>query len=148
MSNKAQYQTKQRDELLTYLESMSGQHITVNDVCEYFKSKGKSIGTTTVYRQLEKMVDQGIVTKYVIDAGSPACFEYVSPDKHVHGSICFHLRCEICGRLIHMQCDELSSISTHIMKEHGFRVDPMRTVFYGICQDCMTDDEEGKKLCH
>ena len=100
MSNKAQYQTKQRDELLTYLESMSGQHITVNDVCEYFKTKGKSIGTTTVYRQLEKMVDQGIVTKYVIDAGSPACFEYVGADSHHQEGFCYHCKCEVCGNVL------------------------------------------------
>ncbi len=69
---RSKYQTKQRVELLAYLERMSGQHITVNDACEYFKAQGKSVGTTTIYRQLEKMVNQGIVTKYMIDLKSPA----------------------------------------------------------------------------
>lgn len=136
MSNKAQYQTKQRDELLTYLESMSGKHITVNDVCEYFKTKGRSIGTTTVYRQLEKMVDQGIVTKYIIDAGSPACFEYVGADSHHTEGSCYHCKCEICGKLIHMHCDELPQIQQHIKEHHGFTINSMRTVFYGICENC------------
>ena len=136
MSNKAQYQTKQRDELLTYLESMSGQHITVNDVCEYFKAKGKSIGTTTVYRQLEKMVDQGIVTKYVIDAGSPACFEFVGADSHHPNGSCYHCKCEVCGKLVHMHCDELPQMQQHIKEHHGFTINPMRTVFYGICESC------------
>ena len=82
MSNRKHYQTKQRDELLTFLKDRSGQHITVSDICEHFKSKDKPIGTTTIYRQLEKMVDQGIVAKYVIDVGSPACFEFVGAEGH------------------------------------------------------------------
>ena len=136
MSKKAQYQTKQRDELLTYLESMSGQHITVNDVCEYFRVKGKSIGTTTVYRQLEKMVDQGIVTKYVIDAGSPACFEFVGADSHHQDGSCYHCKCEVCGKLVHMHCDEIPQMQQHIREHHGFVIDPTRTVFYGVCETC------------
>ena len=36
---RSKYQTKQRVELLAYLERMSGQHITVNDACEYFKRR-------------------------------------------------------------------------------------------------------------
>lgn len=136
MGNKAQYQTKQRDELLTYLESMSGQHITVNRICEYFKARGKSIGTTTVYRHLEKMVDQGIVTKYVIDAGSPACFEFVGTASHHEDGVCYHCKCEICGKLVHMHCDELPQLQRHIRDHHGFTINPMRTVFYGVCDSC------------
>ena len=45
---RSKYQTKQRVELLAYLERMSGHHITVNDACEYFKAQGKSVGTTTI----------------------------------------------------------------------------------------------------
>ncbi len=136
MSNKAQYQTKQRDILLAYLESMSGQHITVNDVCEYFKAEGKSIGTTTVYRHLEKMVDQGVVTKYVIDAGSPACFEFIGTDSHYEDGICYHCKCEVCGKLEHMHCEELPQVQMHIKEHHGFTINPKRTVFYGICDSC------------
>lgn len=139
MSNKAQYQTKQRDELLTYLESMSGQHITVKDVCEYFKNQGKAIGTTTVYRQLEKMVNQGIVTRYVIDAGSPACFEYVGADSHHQEGICYHCKCEICGKLVHMHCEEIPQMQQHIKEHHGFTINPIRTVFYGVCESCAAE---------
>lgn len=146
MNNRGNYKTKQSSELLDYLKTIEGEHFCVADIYDHFQKEGKNIGTTTIYRQLERLVDEGLVTKYVLDPGSPACFEYVSPDKHVHGGVCFHLRCEICGRLIHLECDELSDISGHIMEEHGFRIDPMRTVFYGICESCM-NDEEGYKLC-
>ena len=67
MSEKAQYRTRQITELENYLCSMEGKHVTVSDICKYFKSQGISIGTTTVYRQLDRMVEQGLVAKYVVD---------------------------------------------------------------------------------
>lgn len=137
MGHKAQYKTKQRDELLAFLETVSGQHITVTDVCEYFKKHGKTIGTTTVYRQLEKMVNEGIVTKYIIDSNTPACFEYVGEHGHIQGKVYYHCKCEVCGRLIHLYCDELSEVQKHILEYHGFVINPLRTVFYGVCEKCV-----------
>ena len=45
MSEKAQYRTRQITELENYLCSMEGKHVTVSDICKYFKSQGISIGT-------------------------------------------------------------------------------------------------------
>ncbi len=71
---KRQYNTKHRDALLTYLKSRPGVHMTAADVCSHFRTEGDAIGTTTVYRQLDRLVDEGLVSKYFIDENSPACF--------------------------------------------------------------------------
>ena len=60
-SNKhGKYKTKQSTELLDYLETVPGRHLTVAEISDYFKGKGKAMGTTTVYRHLEKLVDEGL----------------------------------------------------------------------------------------
>lgn len=135
------YNTKQREILLRYLESVPRAHITVGDVCEYFKAHGSSMGQATVYRQMERLVDEGLVSKYIVDTNSPACFEYIGKSEHVGEGTCFHCRCEKCGTLIHMHCDELTVIKGHLLDEHGFKLDPLRTVFYGICEDCRKKKE-------
>ena len=66
VARKAQYQTKQMAELLAFLKSVPGSHITVNDICDHFKKEGITVGMTTVYRHLERMVKQGVVAKYII----------------------------------------------------------------------------------
>jgi Fur family ferric uptake transcriptional regulator len=139
---KAQYQTKQMAELLNYLCSVQGQHVTVQDVCNYFKSKGITMGTTTVYRHLERMVEEGSVAKYIVDGTSSACFEYLGTQAKCSKPICFHCKCEKCGRLIHLKCDELANIRQHVLEHHGFQVDSMRTVFYGICEECRSDSAD------
>ncbi len=123
--------------MISYFETVPGVHVTANDVCEYFKAQGAPIGQSTVYRQLESLVDEGIVNKYIIDGNSPACFEYVGSDDHADSEICFHCKCVKCGRLIHLHCDELEGMQIHLYEEHCFKLNPMRTVFYGLCEQCI-----------
>ncbi len=125
--------------LLEYLQTVKGTHITAADVCRYFKDQDCSIGQSTIYRHLEKLVDEGILKKYIVDANSPACFEYVEADSHVEDSVCFHCKCEKCGTLIHLHCDMLEEIEGHLYAEHDFKINTARTVFYGICGKCSAD---------
>ena len=137
MAVRSKYNTKQREVLLDYLRTVPGEHITAADVCRYFREQGTPIGQSTIYRQLESLVDEGVINKYIIDGTTPACFEYAGEESHADAEICFHCKCEKCGKLIHMHCDELEGIGEHLLSHHGFRLNPMRTVFYGLCEDCM-----------
>ena len=133
---KSKYKTKQREILLDHLKEIPGKHFTAGDICEYFKEQGAPIGQSTVYRQLEELVDEGLLNKYNLTASDPACFEYIGEHLHDDGEICFHCKCEKCGKLIHLHCDELIEIQSHLMEKHQFTLDPVRTVFYGICGEC------------
>lgn len=136
---KAQYKTKQMTELLTYLESVQGRHVTVNDICKHFNAQGITIGTTTVYRHLEKMVNDGLVAKYVIEGSTSACFQYLGKSHENHNTTCYHCKCEKCGKLIHMECSEVENLRQHMMEHHGFAMNSLRTVFYGLCSECQEE---------
>ena len=138
MSERSTYKTKQRERLIAYLKTVKGTHITAADVCKFFKDQDSSIGQSTIYRQLEKLVDEGLLKKYIVDSNSPACFEYVEADSHVGESVCFHCKCEKCGSLIHLHCDTLEGIESHLYEEHNFKINTARTVFYGLCSKCST----------
>ncbi|HAG04675.1 MAG TPA: Fe2+/Zn2+ uptake regulation protein [Lachnospiraceae bacterium] len=135
MSSKSTYKTKQHEELLDYLKTMEGKHITVGDISSYFKSVGKPIGTATIYRHLEKMVNDGTVNKYTLDSSSSACFEYLGDNSH-QGSFFIHYKCESCGKLIHLHCDEFRLLEKHLLEHHNFTVNTKKTIIYGICNEC------------
>ena len=137
MNKRSRYNTKQREILLGYFASVPGVHVTASDICGHFKAQGVAIGQSTIYRQLERLVTEGIIKKYNIDVNSPACFEYIEPEAAETTEICFHCKCEKCGKVIHLHCDELNEIQAHLIAEHHFRLNPVRTVFYGICPQCM-----------
>ena len=147
---KARYKTKQMTELVNYLKSIQGQHVTVQEIREYFKDREIAVGTTTIYRQLEKMVKDGLVEKYVVEGTNSACFEYIGESETSDYESCYHCKCEKCGKLIHLHCEDVVKLEQHLMDSHGFRMDPCRTVFYGICEECrgLEDDKKETETVH
>ena len=133
---KGRYNTKQREEVLHFLQSKPGEHITVNAIRDYLAGNGSNVGMTTIYRQLDKMVEEGIVKKYVLDSSTAACFEYVDTHSECKENGCTHLKCTNCGKLIHLHCNDLKATERHILEEHGFKADMTRTVIYGLCENC------------
>ena len=129
------YHTKQQDELLAYLKDRRGVHLTAAQIRDDLVRAGRPISTATIYRQMEKLVAEGTVRKYLLETGDSACYEYAD-DPTRDCSSHFHCKCEKCGRLIHLDCEELREIRRHLLSEHGFDWDAGRTVFYGICDQC------------
>ena len=136
MATSSTYKTKQGTQLLAYLRSTKGGHTTVNDISAYFHAQGTPIGMATIYRQLDRLVESGMVNKYNLSQSSSAFFEYVDREESCHQQTCFHCKCQACGILIHLKCGEMEEMQHHLLKGHGFSLDPVHTVLYGLCQGC------------
>ena len=137
MTARAKYSTKQKEILLDFFKQNPGVHLSAGDVIEHMKKEGATIGQATIYRNLESLVNDGIIAKFKIDDDAPACFEYISPDEHMGDEEdCYHCKCQKCGKIIHVSCEDVKALQEHFMEEHGFRIDLKRTVFYGLCSDC------------
>lgn len=135
------YRTKQGQLVLDCFLNNKGKHLTIEDICVYLREMGTPVGTTTVYRQVQKLSSEGIVTKYNVDSDSPACFQYTGENCKMH----FHLKCTKCSNLIHAACTYIESVESHIFSHHGFQVDNSRTVFYGICRDCLRNEKKSAR---
>ena len=122
------YKTKQRDEIVEFFNSHRGKCYTAK---ELIKSGEVSSGEATVYRTLSKLAGQGILKRFT--DGDAACYQLNESDEC---STHFHLKCEKCGRLIHMDCGFMGVVNRHIEQNHFFYVDIGKTVFYGLCGEC------------
>lgn len=140
MNSSNGYKTRQREAILDYILKHKDSHVTVNQISEYFENNGHPIGVTTIYRHLEKLLEQDFVRKYNTGTTNGACFQYAVRDQECYEH--FHLMCEKCGCLIHLECHRMNDLYSHIFSEHGFKIDPFKTVFYGICQKCADDPNE------
>jgi len=133
------YNTRQKEILLNFLRENSSEHITVQKICNFMNNAGTPVGTATIYRQLDRLVEQGIVKKYLLDGRSGACYQYTGDTKKCCEH--YHLKCVSCGKLIHLDCEFLNNINNHILEHHGFVVDNAKTVFYGRCSECLKGDK-------
>lgn len=137
MSARGKYKSKHYEEILSCLQTMPGEHFTINELHIKLKERGLAIGETTVYRQLNRMLEEGLVSKYTIEVNAPACYEYAGERQMQELAECYHCKCETCGKLIHLHCSEIEGLKEHLLREHQFRINPFRTVFYGICEECL-----------
>jgi Fur family ferric uptake transcriptional regulator len=131
-----QYRTRQGQIILDYMRSLGGAHVTASQLAGHFAGEGGSgIGQTTVYRHLEKLLAQGQIRKYLLSEGESACYQYVESGENCREH--FHLKCEVCGDLIHADCNLLDKIDRHLMAEHDFQINALKTVLYGTCKKCL-----------
>ena len=136
MEPKNHYKTRQSEQIAEYLRSMPGKHVTAAEICDHFAGAGVRIGKVTVYRHLERLVEEGLVARYTVDGSTSACYTYMGDNHKAEEDACYHCKCERCGVLIHLHCEEVAHLRGHMLYHHGFALDPRRTVFYGICEAC------------
>lgn len=137
MKEQKTYMTKQRLQVLECMTLNREKHMTADEIREDLKKFGVEIGKSTVYRTLERLIEEGKVRKYISDEGTSACYQYI--DENGSCVSHFHLKCTQCGRLIHLECDYLKDIERHVFEHHKFTVDNTKTVLYGICGECCHD---------
>ncbi|MDE6781509.1 MAG: transcriptional repressor [Ruminococcus sp.] len=137
MKQDSGYKTRQKEKLLDYLVRNKEKHTNVQEISAFLTAEGTPVGTATIYRQLDRLVECGVVRRYNFDGKTGACYQYIEDDNDCHEH--FHLKCTLCGKLIHLSCDRLSDINQHIFERHGFQIDPSQTVFYGTCSECSAE---------
>lgn len=130
------YMTKQYQAVLQCVEARPGA-FTAGELAEDLRQAGHAIGLATVYRQLEKLEAAGVIHKVPTEDG--ALYQRCPHPEAEHA--CFLLRCETCGRILHLDCEQLEDLYRHLEATHHFRIDPRRTVLTGRCQHCMEQEE-------
>ena len=137
------YRTKQKQIVLDYFQANRGVHITAAQAGAQLHAQGENIAPSTVYRCMERLENEGVLRKYIIDETSAACWQYVEEPGQCHDH--FHLKCTGCGALLHVDCDYLDTLADHILEHHGFEIDNLKTVFYGLCESCRKKRAEEQK---
>ncbi len=125
------YNTKQKDLIMNIIKKKKNT-FTVKDIYEEVKD---STGLTTIYRMIDKLVLDGILTKN-ISSDNITYYQYLEKCNHNNH---FYLKCEICGNMTHIDCDCITSLTNHIFKEHKFKPSKDHIIINGICKKCSKD---------
>jgi len=133
---RSNYNTKQKDAVKQFLLSHPDSSFTV---AEIYEAVGGGVGKTTVYRALSALESDGLCAKYPAESGGSDTYQYL--DGHdCHGHI--HFKCTKCGRVGHLDCSFMDELRGHIEGGHGFLIDNERTVIYGTCLGCKSEDKK------
>ena len=128
------YNTAGRRKLIEFMSQSGDRPYTVEDIYSAMTEDGSSVGKSSLYRLLDGLCEEGILRKFRENEQSAATFQYVGSDADCGQHL--HLKCATCGRLIHLECAMSRELVSHILEDHGFRIDSKRSVLWGVCEDC------------
>lgn len=129
MKRNISYSTKQRDLILNIIKKQK-KEFTIKDVYEKLNNE---VGLTTVYRLINKLVDEGLLNKE-INSENVTIYQYLERcEENNH----FYLKCQSCGKIIHIDCDCIKDLSNHILKHHKFKTNNDHIIINGVCSNCI-----------
>ncbi|NLX69576.1 MAG: transcriptional repressor [Clostridiales bacterium] len=119
--------TKQREAILEVLEDLKEHVTTAQHIYEKVLEKIPGINFSTVYRNLDVFVQEGIVRKTMFGQDA-SYYELVVNEIHHH-----HMICKGCGKI---RCIHYCPIED-IPREDGFMPVEHRLEIYGFCRECL-----------
>lgn len=144
---KGTYQTAGRRRLMDFFIRNPDKQFSAEDIAAGVNADvtgEKPLGQSTVYRQVTRLCEEGILRRFRPENEDRTLYQYVggSLDCSHH----FHLKCIRCGKLFHLDCHMSDELIAHIQVEHGFAVDSGRSILYGFCRECDPDRIHPQRL--
>jgi Fur family ferric uptake transcriptional regulator len=121
--------TRQRD-VIAGVIFLSEEHLSIEEIRRRLTAQGQRIGTATVYRTVQLLVDSGLVREHDFGEGFKR-YEPMPTQAHHE-----HLICQRCGRVVEFSNERLERMLPIIADEHSFQHERHRVQIFGVCRDC------------
>ncbi|RBP98520.1 transcriptional repressor [Bifidobacterium aemilianum] len=119
-------QTRQKEAILEQLQRCP-DFMSAHDLHRLLTEADAHIGLATVYRQLNTLVEAGLVD--TVRLNDQQVFRLCKDNAHHH-----HLICRHCGKTVEIEPPE--RWVQGIAQEHGFIVSSHTVEVFGLCPDC------------
>ena len=120
--------TLQREIILDAIEAISG-HISVDDVFERVHHQYPQVNISTVYRTLELLEQEGLVTHTHFHDGV-AKWHRAEEASHQH------LVCERCGSEQDLDLSVIQPLARSLQRQYGFAANIAHFAIVGLCKRC------------
>jgi Fur family transcriptional regulator, ferric uptake regulator len=108
----------------------AGDHVSADDVQRRLAQKGDLVGTATIYRTLDLLVQTGLAREHDFGEG----FKRYEPS--LAGQAHEHCICSSCGKVMEFSNDRLERMIALLAEEVAFRPHHHRLDVYGLCREC------------
>jgi Fur family ferric uptake transcriptional regulator len=129
----AEYNTEQKKLLLDFLEKNHDSSYTIEEITNELKARGATVGKSTVYRLMTRLVEEKRVKRQLSDGSRKAIYR-ITLDSHCHNHL--HLQCIKCGKVLHLDEEVSDKLLDTVKQINNFSVSEEDTVLMGKCADC------------
>ncbi len=124
------YNTKQKETIRQFFIDNPNHLYVVKEINEMLDNNNLSVGLTTIYRFLDSFTETGFLAKFVDN--NCKRYAYFPNDCSNH----YHVYCDKCGSVKHVDCHMFEDIDKHLSEDHGVRVDFKNKILSGRCEKC------------
>lgn len=128
------YKTKARECIVAYLKEHSGKRFTAREIYNYLKDEVEGINRTTIYRNLDRLCEQGELMRYKEPNQDAWYYQY--SEEHQHCDQHIHAQCSDCGKIFHLENDFVDDFEEKLHKFYGLDINASKTMIVGKCEDC------------
>ena len=125
--------TRQRDLVAQAVFTGAG-HLSADGIQRRLHGRGHRIGTATIYRSLEVLVQCGLVRAHDFGEGFKRYEAAHSPTQHGH------LICSRCAAVTEFSTERLDRALAIVADEHDFQHHKHRVELHGMCRTCREAD--------
>ena len=104
-------------------------HPTADEVYDFIKDKYPQISRTTVYRNLNKLVDLGELARVKVSGSADRFDHNLTPH--------YHFICNECGDLCDLDLPYIEEINNMCQGLGGRQINAHQIMFDGICKECL-----------
>ena len=132
------YHTKTTDLISQFIQTKMDCGFTAGELSEFLSSHGVSVNKTTVYRNLDKMTENGRLMKHKSLIADGIVYQAAEEENHCAEHI--HFQCCKCGSVIHLSDEKTSEYLKSISEDLGLQINLNLSSLNGICQKCRTQE--------
>ena len=129
MRNK--YKTNSKLNIMSYINKYTSS-FSAQELYNEMINSGENIGLTTIYRYLDELVSKNKLVKSYNDKNVSVYSLLIECNHENH----FYLKCEVCEKIIHVDCECIEILSEHLILHHNFLIDKNNLFISGLCNDC------------
>ena len=123
------YKTEGLQRLMAFFEDNPDKAFTTAEICDALLTDGK--GKSSIYRLINRLREDGEI-RTILSADKTVSYQYIG------GATCrnhLHLKCDVCGRVVHLSEDFSKAICGMLEKSELFKVNSGGIIF-GKCEFC------------
>ena len=124
--------TPSKQSLIQLFLDNQNRHIPLKQVQDHIVGQLPGVDRTTVYRNLEKFVEIGVIQELDLPLKGKV-YQFIF-EKAVH----HYYICKSCGKMHKGDEDLFAKIERALKDIHGFSKANLSVVFYGLCSRCET----------
>ncbi len=128
------YKTKARECIISYLKEHSEQRFTAREIYDYLREKIDGINRTTIYRNLDRLCENGELIKYKESNQDSWFYQY--SETHQHCDRHMHAQCSECGKIFHLENNFVEEFEEKLHSVYGLNINTSKTMIIGKCDDC------------